>query len=117
MKIDDLFGCYKMIADMKKDMKLPISMSIVLEDNFMKIEPIMKNAEQKRQELIGSEDYAAKVEELLNTEIDVSLSKIPMKILARCDEDPRYDALNYEQVSIIKRFMLQEDEQENATPD
>lgn len=117
MKINELFSCYKAIDSMKAGMKLPVSLSMVLDDNFRKIDPIMRDAENKRQELLGKDDYQEKLEELLNTEIDIGLSKIEMKILARCDEDPRYDALNYEQVSTIRQFMLKEDEPNIVLPD
>lgn len=117
MKINELLSCYKAIDSMKTGMKLPISLSLVLDDNFRKIDPIMRDAEDKRLGFIEKDDYSEKLEELLNTEIDISLSKIPMKILARCDEDPRYDALNYEQVSTIRQFMLKEDEPNIVLPD
>lgn len=121
MKASDIYECY-LILDKMRSKNLPISMNLVLGQNYKTLREPASEIENKRNSLINeyanvdannnytvpaenSEEFTKLMNELLDTEINVNLDKIQMDTLNRCGEG-KYDALSFEETNMIHDFML-----------
>ena len=130
MKLLVISNCYRIINTMKYK-RLPVNMSFVLNHNFKKLAPVVKDLEKSRQKIL--ENYMVKdedgkpiitnnqydltdrtafekeIDELFNTEISIDFDKISKMEILRCDEE-QFDSLTLEETSLLQDFMIEEPE-------
>ena len=130
MKASTIQKTYTELAGVKAK-KLPVKMSFILSRNLKKMEEVVSDIDGKRNDLLGlygeKDDngqlkvgengeitvpapdvpkFWADMGEVLNADIDITLDKVSMSDVEKCDQDG-YDALTVEEVGALE-IMLED---------
>lgn len=123
MKTSKIVTIYNSLQKMQEK-KLPVRLSLILYRNLQKIKSIAEKAEEERVALIreyaekddsgnpiddggrfhipDADSFMKEMDELLNTEVDVTFDKLSMKDIERCDEEEKFDSLTMEEIGAIE---------------
>ena len=125
MKASEIQKTYQGLMGIKVK-RVPIKMSFVLSRNLKKMEEVVQDIDSKRNDLLrvyGDKDddgqlkvgdngeitvpakdvpkFMADVSEMLNADIEITLDKVSMADIEKCDQDG-YDNLTVEEVSALE---------------
>lgn len=138
MTISKIQAMVKGLTEVSKK-RLPIKVSYVISSNLEKLKPHNEAAEQTRNDLLrqyGEKDengnlkfnekneirivdvtsYVKDVNELMNTDVDISFDKFSLEDLERCEKEDRFDVLTIEEISFLKPMIKAEEEVTEVEP-
>lgn len=128
MKASTIQKTYTELAGIKTK-KLPVKMSFILSRNLKKMEEVVSDIDGKRNDLLGlygekddegqlkvgdngqvhivdPDKFMSELTEVLNADIEITLDKVSMSDVEKCDQDG-YDALTVEEVGALE-IMLED---------
>ena len=128
MKASTIQKTYTELAGVKAK-KLPVKMSFILSRNLKKMEEVVSDIDGKRNDLLGlygekddngqlkvgdngqvkivdPDKFMSELTEVLNADIEITLDKVSMSDVEKCDQDG-YDALTVEEVGALE-IMLED---------
>lgn len=128
MKASTIQKTYTELAGVKAK-KLPVKMSFILSRNLKKMEEVVQDIDGKRNDLLGlygekdkdgklnvgdngqvhivdPDKFMSELTEVLNADIEITLDKVSMSDVEKCDQDG-YDALTVEEVGALE-IMLED---------
>ena len=123
MKVSEIQATQNALAGVRKK-KLPVKMSFVLSRNLKKMDEVVNDLEEKRNELIEKygehgedgqllfgengevkvinvDDFMTEILEVLNAEIEITYDTITEEDIEKCDMDG-YDNLTVEEVGAME---------------
>ena len=128
MKASEIQKTYQGLMGIKVK-RVPIKMSFILSRNLKKLEEVVQDIDSKRNDLLrvyGDKDedgqlkvrdngeitvpaqdvpkFMADVNEMLNADIEITLDKLSMDDIEKCDQDG-YDNLTVEEVGALECMM------------
>ena len=126
MKTIEINKTFENLTELEKK-TLPIKVSLVVSRNIRKIKEAYNDIETKRMELVSRygdkdengevivnadgnvkisdpKDFIKEFDELMASELDITLEKITMDDLNKC-ENEKYDALTLEEISALTLFL------------
>lgn len=138
MTISNIQAMVEGLTEVSKK-RLPIKVSYVISSNLEKLKPHNEAAEQTRNDLLrqyGEKDedgnlkfnekneirivdvtsYVKDVNELMNTDVDISFDKFSLEDLERCEKEDRFDVLTIEEISFLKPMIKAEEEVTEVVP-
>ena len=130
MKVSEIQQMQNALNDVRKK-KLPVKLSFVLSRNLKKMDEVVNDLEEKRNELIekygergedgnllvgekgeikvtNANAFMNEMMEVLNADIEITLDSISEEDIEKCDRDG-YDNLTVEEVGALENMIAMED--------